>query len=381
MTQIYLIRHGEAEGNIYRRCQGHHEGRITAKGLRQVDALAERLKDIHFDALYSSDRKRTIRTAKAVTMYHDVPLQTEPRLRELNMGPWEDVPFGNLMYEYPEQMRAFNDDPDRWYVEGAETFGQLQVRIRSILTELAEKHDGQTIACCTHGLAIRSFLSDVMGIPSNEIHRIKHGDNTAVSLVEYENGQFRVVYCNDAGHLPPELSTFARQNWWQKKGAWDNDNVRFQRLDPEKYPSVYLDFYEKTWKAVHGNLNGYHGELYLASAIRHARANPDALVTIVRQSGETVGIVELDTERGAEEGCGWLCLCYIEEPYRRTLLGAQLLGHAVSVFRGLGRRAIRLSVFEGNTGAIAFYKEYGFAVVGETEGVSSRLLIMEKELK
>ena len=84
MTQIYLIRHGEAEGNIYRRCQGHHEGRITAKGLRQVDALAERLKDIHFDALYSSDRKRTIRTAKAVTMYHDVPLQTEPRLRELD---------------------------------------------------------------------------------------------------------------------------------------------------------------------------------------------------------------------------------------------------------------------------------------------------------
>ena len=381
MTRIYLIRHGEAEGNIYRRCQGQYEGRISAKGLRQIDALAERLKDIHFDALYSSDLKRTLRTAEAVTKYHDLPLHPEPRLRELNLGPWEDLPFGDLMYAEPQLMRWFNDDPDRWYVEGAETFAQLKNRIRGVLTELGKAHDGQTIVCCTHGMAIRSFLSDVLEIPSAEIHRIPHGDNTAVSLVTYEDGRFSAVYYNDASHLPTELSTFARQAWWRKKGAWDNDNVRFQRLDPAKYPSVYLDFYQKTWQAVHGDLNGFQGELYLAAAIRHVNADPDALVTIVRQSGETVGIVELDTERGAEEGYGWLCLCYIEEPYRRCQLGVQLLGHAVSVFRRRGRRAIRLSVFEGNTGAIAFYREYGFEVVGETDGVSTRLLIMEKELK
>ena len=381
MTTLYLIRHGEAEGNIYRRAQGQHEGRISAKGLRQVDALAERFRDESVDALYSSDLKRTIRTAKAITMYHDVPLQTEPRLRELDMGPWEDIPFGNLMYEYPQKMKDFNDDPDRWYVEGAETFVQLKERMRGILTEIAGAHDGQTVVCCTHGMAIRSFLSDVMGIPSEEIYRVPHGDNTAVSLLEYENGAFRVVYCNDASHLPTELSTFARQNWWQKKGAWDNDNVRFRRLDPEKEPEVYTSFYEKTWLAVHGDLEGFYAPTYLASAVRHVRANPDALMTIVRQNGEEVGIVELDTERGAAEGYGWLCLCFIEESCRRLQLGAQLLGHAVSVFRNLGRRSIRLSVYEGNAGAIAFYKEYGFEVIGEAEGISSRLLVMEKELK
>ena len=381
MTRIYLIRHGEAEGNIYRRCQGQHEGRISQKGLRQIDALAERLRDERFDALYSSDLKRCLRTAGAVTKYHELPLQTEPRLRELDLGPWEDIPFGDLMYACPEQMRAFNDDPDRWYVEGAETFPQLKARIRGVLTELGERHDGQTIVCCTHGMAIRAFLSDILAVPSEEIHRLPHGDNTAVSLVEYENGAFRAVFYNDASHLPPELSTFARQHWWQEKGAWDLDNVRFQRLDPEKYPSVYLSFYEKTWQAVHGDLDGFHGELYLSAAIRHVRKDPDALVTILRQDGETVGVIELDTERGAEENCGWICLCFIEAPFRRCQLGAQLLGHAVSVFRRMGRRAIRLSVFEGNAAAIAFYREYGFTVIGETRGISSRLLLMEKELK
>lgn len=380
MTQIYLIRHGEAEGNIYRRAQGRYEGKLSAKGLRQIAALAERFRDVPVDALYSSDTERTKRTAAAITAYHDLPLLLDPRLRELDLGPWEDRPFGDLTHDYPEQMRAFNDDPDRWYVEGAETNLQLKQRFRAVMTDLAEAHDGETIVCCSHGMAIRAFLSDVMEIPSAEIGRLPHGDNTAVSLLEYEDGGFRVVYCNDASHLPAELSTFARQKWWRKPGAVDNENVCFRHLDPEKYPSVYLDFYEKTWRAVHGNLNGFLPAVYLAAAIRHVQADPDALVTIVRPDGMTVGITELDTLRGAAEGYGWICLCYIEESCRRQQLGAQLLGHAVSVFRRLGRRALRLSVYEGNTGSIAFYEEYGFRAVGETEGVSSRLLIMEKEL-
>ena len=380
MTQIYLIRHAEAEGNIYRRAQGRYEGKLSAKGLRQVDALAARFRDVPVDALYSSDTERTKRTAAAITAYHDLSLQLEPRLRELDLGPWEDQPFGNLTLDYPEQMRAFNDDPDRWFVEGAETNMQLKQRLRTVITELAERHDGETIVCCSHGMAIRAFLSDVIGIPSAEIGRLPHGDNTAVSLLEYEKGLFRVVYYNDASHLSAELSTFARQKWWQKPGAVDNENVCFRQLDPEKYPSVYLDFYEKTWRSVHGNLDGFLPAVYLAAAIRHVQADPDSLVTIVRQDGEMVGITELDTQRGATDGFGWICLCYIEESCRRLQLGAQLLGHAVSVFRRLGRRAIRLSVYEGNSGAIAFYEEYGFRTVGETEGVASRLLIMEKEL-
>ena len=46
MTSIYLIRHAEAEGNLFRRAQGHWNGKITARGKKQIDALAERFKDV-----------------------------------------------------------------------------------------------------------------------------------------------------------------------------------------------------------------------------------------------------------------------------------------------------------------------------------------------
>ena len=380
MTRVYLIRHAEAEGNIYRRAQGQYDGAVSAKGLRQIAALAERFRDVPVDALYASDLRRTMATAGAITKYHDLPIIPEPRLREIDLGPWEDVPFGDLLYRDPVQMHAFNDDPAAWRVPGAETFPALTRRIRGVVTELAAKHDGQTIVCVSHGMAIRSLTADLLGVPSAEIHRVPHGDNTAVTLLEAEGGALRVVYASDASHLSPEQSTFARQSWWKKPGTVDLNNVRFQRLDPSKYPGVYTSFYEKTWRDVHGDLSGFQPALYLDAAVRHVRADPDALVTILRPDNRMVGITELDTERGAQRGLGWICLCYVEPDCRRMQIGAQLIGHAVSVFRRLGRRAVDLSVFEGNTGAIRFYEEFGFRAVDEAEGVSSRLLIMEKEL-
>jgi len=246
--------------------------------------------------------------------------------------------------------------------------------------DLAEKHDGQTIVCVSHGMAIRSLLAKFLELSSDDIFKLPHGDNTAVSLLEIDARGVRVVYCNSNDHLETNLSTFAKQSWWKKPGSVDMNNVWFRTFDPEKHPAKYMEYYEKTWYAVHGNLNGFQGAVYLSAAIRHYKACPEAIVTIQQPDGETVGITELDTRRDAEQGCGWICLCYIEAAYRRAQLGVQLIGHAVSLFRRLGRKAIRLSVYEGNTDAIRFYEEYGFHRVGETEGVSGTLYLMEKDI-
>ena len=63
MTEIYVIRHVQAEGNLYRHMQGHWDGDVTALGRRQRDALAERFRDISVDAVYSSDLYRARFTA------------------------------------------------------------------------------------------------------------------------------------------------------------------------------------------------------------------------------------------------------------------------------------------------------------------------------
>ena len=96
MTTIYLIRHAEAEGNLYRRIQGHWNGQVTPRGQQQIDALAERFRDVPIDAVWSSDLQRTKDTAGAILKYHDLQLETTPRLREANLGVWEGRPWGDV---------------------------------------------------------------------------------------------------------------------------------------------------------------------------------------------------------------------------------------------------------------------------------------------
>ena len=68
MTTIYLIRHAEAEGNVYRVYQGQHDTLLTETGKLQAQALGERFRDVHVDAVYSSDLYRAAATAAVDTM-------------------------------------------------------------------------------------------------------------------------------------------------------------------------------------------------------------------------------------------------------------------------------------------------------------------------
>ena len=95
MTTVYMVRHAEAEGNLYRRVHGWYNSLITDNGYRQIAALRGRFADIHIDAVYSSDLFRTMTTAKAVYLSHGLELHTDPGLREISLGAWEDKPWGD----------------------------------------------------------------------------------------------------------------------------------------------------------------------------------------------------------------------------------------------------------------------------------------------
>ena len=51
MTTIYLIRHAEAEGNVYRRCHGQYDSLLTERAYQQLPYLAQRFADVPLDAV------------------------------------------------------------------------------------------------------------------------------------------------------------------------------------------------------------------------------------------------------------------------------------------------------------------------------------------
>ena len=221
MTTIYLVRHAEAEGNLYRIAHGHYNSCITDdRGCRQIRALAERFRDVPVDAVYASDLIRTRTTAQSIYLPKGLQLHPDPAFREICMGEWEEHCWYELLRKYPQSHHDFNHRLDRWQVPGSETAQQVLDRYLPALRRVARQHDGQTVAVFSHGAAMRIVLGTLQGLPLAEIGQSPHGDNTAVSLIEAQGDDLRVVFRDDNSHLTAQegLSTFGKQTWWKTKG-------------------------------------------------------------------------------------------------------------------------------------------------------------------
>ena len=315
MTKLYLIRHAEAEGNIYRRMHGHYNSRITRNGLRQIEALQKRFEDVPIDAVYASDLFRTCRTAQALCGPKGLPLQPEPRLREVGVGIWEDLPFGEIKRRWPAELARFSREPEHWRIEGAETYEQYSARFEAALREIAETHEGQSVALFTHGCVLSGGLHRILGLP----HDASKADNTSVTLLEYENGVFSPVFLYDNSHLSEAISTRARQRWWRQQGG--RFNLRFRLAGPED-----AALYDPLWAP-----------------------GPGDRVWIALLEEETVGYVAL-----SETG---LPALWLRPDYRHRRFGDQLFGQAVSVLRAEGVELLQISVPASNPEALSFFTQ------------------------
>ena len=380
MTRIYVIRHAEAEGNLYRRCQGWYNSPITEQGFRQIAALEHRFEGIAIDAVYSSDLLRTMTTAEAVYKPKGLPLQTNPGLREICLGVWEDQAWGHLSFIDPEGMHGFHSSSPDWKVEGAETFQQLGERIVTAVREIAAENEGKTVAVFSHGMAIRALQGALLGQPVEAWEAGGHGDNTSVTCIEIEGDKTEILSYNDNSHLTPEISTMLRQTWWKEEsGGRDNSSLRYAPLDMERGSEIYYQARKEAWLSIHGSIQHFDGDGFVREALEQWKVNPRA-VTCAYLEDKLVGILQMDTARYADEGVGYIPFYYMAPEYRKNGLGVQLMGEAISLYRPLGRDRLRLRCAPDNHVAQRFYRRYGFRKAGEAQGTRVPLDLLEKPI-
>ena len=376
MTTIYLIRHAEAEGNLYRRIHGWYDALITPNGYRQMAALEERFRDIPVDEVFSSDLHRTMTTARAVYQPKGLPLHTDPRLRELNFGDWEDRPWGEVYHFQGEQMALFNATSPLWRAPGGEDLAQAGERLYGALLELGRTRPGKTLAVFSHGTAIRQALAKIKGLSPEDWHTMGHSKNTAVSRLTLEGDTFTIDFEGDASHLPQELTTLGKQMWWKKGGKARDVNLWYRPLDREKEEALYLRARQEAWTSTHGPDVPFDGEGFLRDARLHLDQSPWG-VTAAMADHEIAGLIQLDTGRYSQDGAGYIPFFYLMPQRRGQGLAVQLLGHAVAFFRPLGRDRLRLRCAPYNTVARHFYEKCGFVKIGQEQGSRVPLDIME----
>lgn len=378
MTLLYIVRHAEAEGNLYRRVHGWYDSLITDNGYRQIAALAQRFQNIKIDAVYSSDLFRTRTTAGSIYKQKGLTLQTDRDLREVGMGVWEDKPWGEVARNDGDRLKLFYATSDQWKVEGGESFAEVQERVMGAVLRIAQKHPDQTVALFTHGMAIRCLQGKIRGMTPEEMGKLGHCENTGVTCLEVEDGHVNIRFENDVTHIPEEISTLARQTWWQCQDELSgNGEMWFQPLDMDTESGIYYAARKDAWRDIHGSLRNFDGVGFLQDARRNWEEDHRAIMLAMLDE-EVAGLIQLDFGRHADEKVGYIPFVYMTPKYRKKGLGVQLIGQAISSFRPLGRTRLRLRCAPDNEVAQRFYHKYGFQKAGIAEGARVPLDLLEK---
>lgn len=208
VTKIYLVRHCKTLGNAQGIFQGGIDTDPSEEGLVQMDLLALRFRNIHLDKIYSSPQGRAVKTAEAINRFHNVEHEKCDAFREISVGKMDGEKWELIPGLYPEAAEKWNNDPAEFVSPGGETMAQVYDRMSKGFEEVVKANEGKTIAVVSHGCALRNLLCYCMNKSIEKLNDVDFGVNTAVSLVEAENGERKLIFENDASHLPDK---------WNKK--------------------------------------------------------------------------------------------------------------------------------------------------------------------
>lgn len=215
---FYFVRHGETYFNFLGRMQGWSNALLTEEGIQDVHRSGRGLADIEFDAVYTSDLKRTIDTAKIILeenhFSEGLKIIEMPEFREVHFGSFEGLASAevwpeteekvNIKYGLPEGTEVQMQDVMNMMKEAdpfhlAEDYKEFWNRVESGLLKLLNRHAGtdQNILVVCHGLTIRNLLHGLVA----DFDETEPLQNASVSIVKYQHGHFEMLAYNQTDHF------------------------------------------------------------------------------------------------------------------------------------------------------------------------------------
>jgi alpha-ribazole phosphatase/probable phosphoglycerate mutase len=160
-VEIVFETHSLSTDNEAGIATGWLQGELSEEGRRLARRLGERRRGERIDAIYASDLRRSIETARIAFGDAGVPIRQDARLRECDYGALNGAPASEVERERARRI----DEP----FPGGESYRQTVDRMRSFLADVAAGHDPGRVIVIGHS-ATRWALDHLLkGVPLEEL--------------------------------------------------------------------------------------------------------------------------------------------------------------------------------------------------------------------
>jgi broad specificity phosphatase PhoE len=211
MKTIYLVRHGQSEGNLAPAFQAPSSP-LSAHGKEQADKIAERVRTLGCEAIIVSPYVRTRETAEAITQVTGML----PEYSELFVERIKPTSIdGKLLSDTVASAvgDAWNESlyTPNMRVEDGECYDDIIVRADKALRFLEERQESSLLVV-THGFFLRTLVARILFggelTPAlfKRFHEVVSVQNTGISVCTFNPEKhpetpWHVKILNDHAHL------------------------------------------------------------------------------------------------------------------------------------------------------------------------------------
>ncbi len=206
--RLYIVRHGESEGNFYQRHQTDAE-KLTKHGIKQAKKVAKRFAHTKVDQIISSTTVRTQQTAHEIAEVTKAPIILDSRFKELH-GPSQiqGLQHTDAFAKKVKRIIEKNKDNPDFHYGNEENYFDFIKRVSEGFFDLEKYIDKENIVVVAHGHVLRVLFGLIIfGVEfsSREFDLMMRRiitNNTGITVCEFtpEFGWKLITY-NDNAHL------------------------------------------------------------------------------------------------------------------------------------------------------------------------------------
>ena len=200
--KLYIVRHGQTEWNVLEKFQGQLNSPLTPEGIEKVKETAKELKNVNFEAGYTSQMGRTIATAEIIlennkyeqekTSDQKLKLQKLSELNEIHFGEWQGLTFKETFVKYPKEAHNYFYDVKNYNaknIKGEELKDGLE-RFLKGLEKIREEQKSGNILIVTHGTVLELFFNYIQNREADDLDERKLIGNGQYKIFTFENEKY-----------------------------------------------------------------------------------------------------------------------------------------------------------------------------------------------
>jgi broad specificity phosphatase PhoE len=202
-TKIYLVRHGESEGNKENKMRGRHDFPLTEEGERQAKALALVSKEWDLSAIFTSPLIRARKTAEYIGGECGFTSEIDMGFHNIKLGEWEGKSKQWIAENFPEEWRSWKTNPEELVFPGFEPLSQVQNRAYEALVKRTEEFKGRNFCIVTHRAIIKPLIAKVLEIKSPYYWKVRMA-TASYSRIVFDGNIYYLDLFNEVKHLAKE---------------------------------------------------------------------------------------------------------------------------------------------------------------------------------